>query len=222
MKPKAATYSGERPSITVEQDALVNPSGEKLVLDDELFIRKSILENPQKGVELLFARYYQVLCTHAIKFVGSRAIAEDLVSELFLQFYANRTFEKIDTSYRAYLFKTVRNRGYNYLKWEAGKQISLQDDFEVLDSEHRQPDQITQYEELYQDYEKAVNSLPLSRRNIYLLFHTDGKSIKEIAAKLNISVRTVDTQIYRASQAIREIIRNKWFLNGIGFLSLFL
>ncbi|WP_025763492.1 sigma-70 family RNA polymerase sigma factor [Dyadobacter tibetensis] len=183
------------------------------VVEDELFIRRSIQQDPKKGVELLFSRYYRVLCTHAVKFVGSKQVAEDLVSDIFLQFYTNRTFEHITCSYRAYLFKTVRNRGYNYQKWEATKKISLTEGYDVLDSEHQQPDHITQYEELYQDYEKAINALPLSRRHIYQLYHTDGNSMKEIAQKLNISTRTVDTQIYRASQTIREAIKNKWFLS---------
>ena len=40
------------------------------VKDDELFIRKNLEENPRLGVELLYKRYYQPMCTHAVKFVG--------------------------------------------------------------------------------------------------------------------------------------------------------
>lgn len=93
--------------------------------DDELFIRKALTTNLRLGVELLYKRYYQPLCTHAVKFVGSRETAEDIVSEIFFQFYTNKTFLEIETSYRSYLFRTVRNRSYNYLRWDLSRKADL-------------------------------------------------------------------------------------------------
>lgn len=179
--------------------------------DDEFFIKKSIVENPQKGMELIFSRYYAPLCNHAIKFVSSKEIAEDLVSEIFYQFYSNKTYESVTISFRSYLFRSVRNRGYNYLRQELTRKTFQFDAIELIDLPSETPEHITDYEELYQDFEKAVNSLPISRRNIYRLSHIEGMSMKEIAANLNISTKTVDVQLYRARKAIRDIIRSKWF-----------
>jgi RNA polymerase sigma-70 factor (family 1) len=187
--------------------------------DDEFFIRTTLLENHKLGTELLYNRYYQPLCTHAIKFVGSREIAEDIVSDIFYQFYSKKIFERVTTSYRAYLFRTVRNQGYNHLKWEATKKIPMEDSFDLVSNESQQPDHITQYEELYQDLEKIINDLPLQRRNIYLQANFEGKSLKEIATELNISIRTVEVQIYRARRTIRSLIKNKWFISLLMMLS---
>lgn len=180
--------------------------------NDELFIRKAIQEDPQQGMELLYKRYFQPLCTHAVRFVGSREVAEDLVSEIFFQFYSDELFLKITYSYRAYLFKMVRNRAYNYLKWELSRKSPLEEASPVSVQEYRQPDAITQYEELYQDVEKAINTLPVERRRIYLLYQFEGKKLKDIAEDLHISVRTVEAQVYRASQAIRKLLKDKWLL----------
>lgn len=219
-EPQAHSRTGQEPPqfISIEKEG--NLEAAKEHQDEEFFIRTTLLKNPEQGVELLYSRYFQVLCTHAIKFVGSREIAEDLVSDIFYRFYSGRIFERITTSYRAYLFRTVRNQGYNYMKWEAGKQVSMEDNFDLSSSESQQPDHITQYEELYQDVEMAINTLPLQRRKIYLLFHFEGKPVKEIAQDLNISVRTVEVQVYRARQAIRELIRNKWFISVLMILSI--
>ncbi|WP_421827116.1 RNA polymerase sigma factor [Larkinella sp.] len=180
--------------------------------DDELFIRKTLLENPQLGVELLYKRYYQPLCTHTVRFVGSRQVAEDLVSEIFYQFYSEGVFNQITTSYRAYLFRTARNRAYNYLRWELSRKSPLEEATPLPIQEFRQPDAITQYEELCQDVEKAINTLPLERRKIYLLYQFEGRKLREIADDLQISVRTVEVQVYRASQAIRKLLKDKWLL----------
>ncbi|WP_266368369.1 RNA polymerase sigma-70 factor [Tellurirhabdus rosea] len=180
--------------------------------DDELFIRTALLDTPELGVELLYRRYYQPLCTHAVRFVGSRQVAEDLVSDVFYQFYSNEVFRQITTSYRAYLYKTVRNRAYNYLRWELSRKAPLDEFRETQTSSVAQPDDITQYEELYQDVDGAIQSLPIQRRKIYLMHRFEGRKCQEIADELALSVRTVEVQVYRATQAIRQLLKDKWLL----------
>lgn len=181
-------------------------------LDDELFIKKTIDEDYQKGVELVYRRYFQPLCSHAIKFVGGRAIAEDLVSDVFYTVYKDRVFTGITTSYRFYLFRAVRNRAYNYLKWELSRQESLKTGYDVAISEGQQPDAMSQFDELYQDVQQAINSLPLERRRIYLMNRFEGKRYQEIADELTLSVKTVEVQLYRANKFIRSLLKDKWLL----------
>jgi RNA polymerase sigma-70 factor (family 1) len=191
------------------------------VLDNELFIRKTVLANPRKGVELLYKSYYQPMCTHAVKFVGAREVAEDLVSEIFYDFYSQDKFLDITTSYRLYLFRTVRNRAYNYLRWDLSRKAELTEVAQKPILKEQQPDQISQYEELYHDVEEAVNRLPMERRRIYLMRKFDGMKYQEIADELNLSVKTVDVQLNRANQFVRALLREKWLLNLlIGFVSL--
>ncbi len=179
---------------------------------DEFFIRNTMKSDPRQGMELLYLRYYKPLCTHAIKFVRSRQVAEDMVSDLFYQFYTGQLYKKIHTSYRAYLFRAIRNKGYNYIRWELDRNATLPEDQLSYVPEYQQPDMITQYEELYQDVEKAIDQLPHQRRRIYLQFQFEGKPVKDIASELAISPRTVEVQIYRARQAVRQLIRDKWLI----------
>lgn len=184
-------------------------------LDDELFIRKALENNLRLGVELLYKRYFQPMCTHAVKFVGSREVAEDLVSEIFFQFYSNKTFLEITTSYRLYLFRTVRNRAYNYLRWDLSRKADLAEASQKSNPDEQQPDQISQFEELYHDLEEAVNKLPIERRRIYLMQKFEGKKYREIADELHLSVKTVDVQLNRANQYIRNLLKDKWLLSVI-------
>ena len=182
-------------------------------VDDELFLKKEIEQNPEKGIELLYRRYFQPLCSHAVKYVGSKSIAEDIVSEIFLRFYSNRSFENIESSYRLYLYRAVRNRSFSYLKYELNRNDSLEDKHSYELSDAERPDSISQFEEMYQDVQNAVNRLPIDRRKIYLLNRFEGKKYAEIAEELHLSVKTVEVQLYRANKFISSILKEKWILS---------
>src|SRR5258706_11319093 len=88
------------------------------VIEAEALIRKTFEADPQSGIEMLYRHYYQVLCSHAVRYVGSKAVAEDLVSDILFEFHSKHLFHSISTSYRAYLFTSVRNRAYDYVRKE--------------------------------------------------------------------------------------------------------
>lgn len=182
------------------------------LLDQELFIRSTFQTNVKLGCELLFKRHYVELCSHAVRLLGSKAVAEDLVADIFCNFYEKRVFETIETSYRAYLFRTVRNRAYNYVRQNFNRDTSLDDAFAAVSLEEQQPDSITQYDELVQSVEKAIDSLPFQRRKVYLMSRFDGKSYAEIATELGLSVRTVEVHIRLATHALRDLLRYRSIL----------
>jgi RNA polymerase sigma-70 factor (ECF subfamily) len=100
------------------------------------------------------------------------------------------------------LFKAVKNRSLNYLKRE--KRKSALD--EILDSQntHLELDDnsdtisLISLKQLQIDLEQAVSELPGQRQTIFRMSRFDQKKHKEIALELNISPKTVETQIYRS------------------------
>lgn len=195
---------------------------EPIASDKELFIRRTLQTDAGLGCELLFRQHYVALCSHAVRFVGSKAIAEDLVADIFCQFYEQQIFNTITCSYRAYLYKSVRNRAYNYVKQTFRRDVPLEEAQYQASSEGQQPDAVTQYDELYQDVEKAIESLPMQRRRIYLMHRFDGMKYTDIAGELGLSVRTVEVQIRLASHALRDLLKGRWFLTILGVLYEFL
>ncbi|MCE6992514.1 RNA polymerase sigma-70 factor [Dyadobacter sp. CY323] len=196
---------------------LGTPHIETVVTDDELLLRNMFQEDSQKACALLFRRYYVNLCNHAVRFVHSKEIAEDIVSEVFAGFWQNRVFEQITTSYRAYLYKSVRHRSYNYLKWQLNKTTSL--DFEDLTviSQDLSPDEILHYSELHHRVETIIQNLPPQCRRAYLLKRIEGKKYDEIASELQISPKAVEALVSRALARLRNELRGEWFLGGLLF-----
>ena len=182
------------------------------VLDTELLIRQAFDVQPNDGMSLLFDHYYPLLCSHAVRFVLSKNIAEDIVSDIFYEFHAQQRYLHITVSYRAFLFTAVRNRSFDYLKSELRRRVPLEDAPLIVVKTEQLPDAITQYEELYQDFQKAINAMPLKRKQIYLMHRFEGKKYQEISTELAVSLRTVETHIYQGVKQIREILQDKWLV----------
>ena len=181
--------------------------------DVEYFIRQAFKTDPNRGCELLFRAYYRDLCSTVIRFVYSRQVTEDIVGEVFLAFWNNKTYQSITTSYRAYLFRAVRNRAYNYLKFELNRSASLDlvsDDYE-LDSV-QQPDHILQLDELLRRINETIRTLPSQAQRVFIMSRFEGRSHTEIAQELQINHKTVESHITRALSSLRHLLRQELYL----------
>jgi RNA polymerase sigma-70 factor (family 1) len=190
------------------------------VMDDELFLRQLFAQDARKGCALLFRRYYPNLVNHAVRFVYSKEVAEDLVAEVFTVFWQDRTFEQITTSYRAYLYKAVRHRAYNYLRWELRQSDSLELADEQSIPVSLQPDQVLHYSELHQKIESVIQSLPPQCQRAFLLSRIEGKKYTEIAQEMQISNSAVEKLLIRALGKLRQELKADWFISLIFWLSI--
>lgn len=188
--------------------------------DAEYFIRQAFATDPHKGCELLFRAYYRDLCSTAIRFVYSRQVTEDIVGEVFLTFWTNRTYEKITTSYRAYLFRSVRNRAYNYLKFELSRSRPLELFDEGNPDSVQQPDHILQLDELRRQINEIIRTLPMQAQRVFIMSRFDGRSHAEIAQELQINHKTVESHITRALSSLRVLLRQEFCLLLFGYLTL--
>ncbi len=203
-------------SLPEQRPPLTGPafSEEKvtIIADSEQFIRQAFAEDSRKGYELLYRRYYKVLCSHAVRYVYAREVAEDLVSEVFLSLWRNQSFTGITSTYRAYLFSAVRKRAYSHLQEEfSRKGILLDQEQETLPTPE-DPQHILQYTELLNQLEDGIRSLPPQCQRVFLLSRFEGKKHREIADELNINQKTVEAHLHKALEHLRRITQNGFLL----------
>ncbi|MBD2705733.1 RNA polymerase sigma-70 factor [Spirosoma sp. BT702] len=211
-----ATFTVLSPSATPDPWPSPSVNEQKpmsTVYDSELFLRKTFEQDSRKGFELLFRQYYTPLCSHAVRFVYSRQLAEDLVSEVLYQFYRSEAYRKIHSSYISYLFTAVRNEAYTHLRKEFGKTDSIESTTENhLAGNHPQPDAEVHFNNLFLAVNEAIGQLPAQCRRVFLLSRFENKKYDEIAAELQISPRTVEVHISRALKHLRQTLREEWAL----------
>jgi len=203
--------SGRSPDSTLSSDISSNlPLEGGLVNDKEIFIKNTFSKDPGLGCELLFKRYYGVLCSHSVRYVYSKSIAEDIVAEVFTSFWEKRSFENIQSSYRAYLFSMVRNRSLNYLKKEFGKAPMAVTDAEMDFAAIEDPAQILQADELNKLIEKTIQSLPAKCQLVFLMSRLEGKKNPVISGELNISVKAIEAHITKALDRLRRTLQQDY------------
>lgn len=192
-------------------------------IDSAVFLKLTFEQNPGKGLELLFRRYYNPLCSHAVRFVYSKQIAEDLVSEVFFQFYRTKAYENITSSYTSYLFRSVRNECYTYMRREFGKMDSIETNTEnLLSTNHQQPDAEIHYNNLFIKINEVIAKLPTQCQRVFLLSRFENKKYQEIADELHISPKTVEVHISKALKHLRSALHGEWMISGVfTFLSSF-
>lgn len=198
--------SDPRPSPSVDDE-----TSTATVYDSELFLRKAFEQDPRQGFELLFRQYYTPLCSHAVRFVYSRQLAEDLVSEVFYKFYRSEAYLKIHSSFISYLFTAVRNEAYTHLRKEFGKTDAIESATENhLQSHQPQPDSEVHFNNLFLAVNEAISQLPAQCRRVFMLSRFENKKYNEIAVELQISPRTVEVHMSKALKHLRAALREEW------------
>lgn len=174
--------------------------------DAEVFIRQAFQDNAAKGYELLFRRYHRALCSHAVRFVYSKETAEDIVEDVFLNFWNHQLQSKITTSFRAYLYASVRNRAFNYLRWEFKNNADIDEIPEIVLNQvlKETPQTMLQYDELFGKIEKSITTLPPQCQRVFLMSRFENKKNREIAEELGIAIKTVESHIVKALAQMRS------------------
>lgn len=150
---------------------------------------------------LLFDLLWEPMYGYATSMVQDNALAQDLVQEIWLDYWNRRESIKVE-NLKGYLFKAVRYSCYKHLRDTKFNQLQL----EVADALVFQND--IEKEELEADLINQVNSilstLPSRCQEIFHMSRINDFSNKEIAQILNISKRTVENQISTVLRKLRR------------------
>ncbi len=159
-----------------------------------------IAAGDRSAFEALFRVHYRPLCAFAMGYVKEPDAAEDLVQDLFFRLWLDREKVTITTSTKAYLYASVRNRCLNAVKSGARMRVLNEEAHDRAPEDERTEDEHT---ERIARVQAAIELLPEERRRIFKLSRYEGLKYHEIAARLGISVKTVENQMGSALKSLR-------------------
>lgn len=163
----------------------------------------------------LFRKYHRRLFLFTLKFVDNENDALDIVQNVFVAIWENGKFNQSEEMVQAYLFNSVRNSCFNYLKHQKivrkfESETSLQ--LKEIEAVHYQSGEKSLIEtESLKQINDAVDSLPDIYKEVVVLSRFEGLKNSEIAEKLNLPIRTVETRVFRALSLLKEKISQKSF-----------
>jgi RNA polymerase sigma-70 factor, ECF subfamily len=172
--------------------------------DSQIF--EAIKRDDNGAYEMVFREYYRPMTAYAFRFLGNLADSESIVQDVFLRLWQKRKEIMITSSLQNYLFRSVKNHCINYIEHEKIK--SGYQNMVIRNEADR-----SEYSEFFLEFglkkkiEAAIALLPEKRQEIFRLAREDGLKYREIAERLEISVKTVETQMTLALRQLRESLK---------------
>ena len=171
----------------------------------------------------LFKLYYSRLLLFTEAILKSREPAEEAVEDVFLKLWENRKVLTAISNVNYYLLVAAKHKALDYLEKSKKQAVIGLDDVEVeFGSIAVNPENTLISAENVRIIQTIINDLPPRCKLMFRLVKEDGLKYREVADLLNVSVKTVETQISLALSKIGTALQtrlpseNRLFNSGRG------
>lgn len=170
---------------------------------EEQSINALLAKRDESAFEQVFKTYYKNLHAYALTMVKDEDQAEECVQQVFYKLWERSESLSFSGSIAAYLYRAVHNESLNYLKH---LKVRSNHQMHVVhrmknEADHGSGKMMTR--ELETRFKEALNDLPEQCRTIFQMSRFEELKYREIADKLDISVKTVENQMGKALKILR-------------------
>lgn len=187
-------------------------------VDEEIVLLKQLAQGNEKSFETLYYAYRIKVFGGILKLVKSSDFAQDILQDVFVKVWQNRSKINPDKSFKSYLYAITQSAVYDFFRKLASDKTKT-DQLIALSVNHYFND--IEEELSYKDMEKHLRDIldimPERCREVYVLCKLEGRSYDEVAQLLNISTATINNHIVKASR----IIKSNWNWSYYGAMVLF-
>lgn len=173
---------------------------------DEKKLIKNLIKGDKDAFAVLFDQYSANLLSIARSYLHDLEESEEIVQETFYRVWKYRENMDASLSFKAYIITIAKRLIFNRTKKKM-HEIAYQDYYLAHKTKlNYEVDEYLDFQELDQQIQIAIDSLPEKRKKIFELSRHHGMSNQEIAAQLNISVSTVENQMNKALKYLKSTI----------------
>lgn len=176
--------------------------------DEDKAIASGIIKGDREAFSVFFNTYKRRVYYFSLKYLGNPDESEELVQSVFVSIWEHRRLIDKNKSLRNYLYRSVVNAIYNTLKKRATRRAYMIKELTKPETTSDPYDQIF-FNDLRERLDDLIGSLPPQQQKIFNYRRQEGLSFEEIARKLNISVRTVENQMHRATRLLKNLFRSE-------------
>ncbi len=190
---------------------------------EEAELINEVQQGKNEAWEYITKAYYPQILNFITGMTRDRETAEELVQDVFVNFWVKRDRLNVTISLKAYLYRAARNHTLNYLKRKKFEQDYQKGLMLTTPWQKNQTEQDFTFSELEKKLNQAIDSLPENCKEIFLLSRYEGMTYKEIAVTLDVPARTVHYQIGLALKHLRNKLKghvDEHLLNSIAWLLL--
>lgn len=186
---------------------IAEASNSKDEISNAELVRKSQFGD-KSAFEQLVIRHQELVFSLAYKLTGNREMANDVAQEAFIR--AWKAIEKFrgDSTFSTWIYRITVNTAWT-LRKKAKKHntLNIDDTYEpIVIDEKKDPELVAINSDLSSVLINALDKIPIEQRIIVELKNIEGRSHKEIADYLDISVTAAKVRLHRAHQKLRQIL----------------
>ena len=162
----------------------------------------------QTAFEQLVVRHQDLVFSLAFKLTGNKEMANDVAQEAFIRAWKAIDKFRGDSTFGTWIYRITVNSAWT-LRKKAKKHntLNIDETYEpVIIDEKRDPELVAINSDLSSTLINALDKIPLDQRIIVELKNIEGRSHKEIADFLGISVTAAKVRLHRAHQRLRNIL----------------
>ncbi len=150
----------------------------------------------QAAFKELYYLLYKELFRFATIFLPGKELAEEVLQDVFTRVWLQREKLPLVNNLKIYLYSSVKNTAINYRKRYPLQSLSGPDLSAIeLIYDYRTPEELMISDQMVAHINKAIKEMPPKRKLIFLLVKEDQLKYREVAEILNISIKTVETQM---------------------------
>ena len=153
----------------------------------------ALIKGEETAFEKIYKSYFALLQNYSASIVGDSEAALEIIQNIFVALWENRKNLDREKSLRNYLLRSTHNNSLRYLKTRF-LHLQHQENLKRKKSEEEQ-------------LSALLNELPERSRQVMIMSHIENRKSADIARKLGISVRTVETILYQAMKKLRGKIK---------------
>jgi RNA polymerase sigma-70 factor (ECF subfamily) len=174
---------------------------------DDAGVITRVLKGDKQAFEHLVTRYQHLLYRHAVAMVLDHDAAADMVQDAFVRAYVNLRECRDHSRFRAWLFRTLRNRCLDHLKEAGRRNVRLDDVFEPQINEADTPGALVERNELRAGITRALAQLPSTLREAFVMHYVDDMPYETMSELLDVSVSALKMRTLRAREALKSALR---------------
>ena len=172
-----------------------------------MHLQQLVTAGDQRAFEDLYRLFFTRLFNFAMLYVHKKEVSEEIVNDVMMKVWNKKDDLSSVHNLETYLFVAVRNHSLNYLSQYSPYHIAIEPDSLQGQLIHlNDPGAALEWKEIYFRLNQAIDELPDQCRTVFKLIREEGFRYKQVAEILNISPRTVETQLFRAIKKLDGIL----------------
>jgi RNA polymerase sigma factor (sigma-70 family) len=168
---------------------------------DESILLLELVSGNEMAYAYFVEKYWRKVLQHALSFVKSYPVAEELTQDIFIQIWQKKEKLSDVKSFDNYLFIVSRNLIITHIRKKLIETESFKG--EKLQEMFLKPDEQYEYKELDRIINEGANLLGEPRRTIFLLSRLEGKDADFISEELGLAKRTIRWHLLEALNFLR-------------------